>query len=392
MLATKNEKIVAVQNEICLSHCGVSPLSVPGFDAQLRILTLQRDEGVQMFAASDVSKCQARFREAGAKLFHTAPENISYIDNVAHGLNIIALGFPWQKGDTILVYDREYPSNVHPWQRPGTDFSLKVKFVQGTTLEGDRAHKLPIEAFEEAIDSSTRVIAVSHVQFMSGYTIDLEKLGALCKRRGLLLIVDAAQSAGCLPITPEKWGADVVASSGWKWLLGPLGSGIMYTSPRIRAEMSPGLFGPDQRREERYEDLAFTVLTDGRKFEPSSLPKAQVAGLAGSIQAIVDGGRAEDVWLEIKRLQGVLLEQLDRSHLKQVPLEESERSGILSFISSVDPALIVSALKVEGVILPAPRGDYLRLAPHFFLTDDKVVEAAEKINRVVNKLALYGVR
>jgi selenocysteine lyase/cysteine desulfurase len=267
-----------------------------------------------------------------------------------------------------------------------------VKFVTGTTLEGDRAHKLPIEAFEEAIDSSTRVIAVSHVQFMSGYTIDLEKLGALCKRRGLLLIVDAAQSAGCLPITPEKWGADVVASSGWKWLLGPLGSGIMYTSPRIRAEMSPGLFGPDQRREERYEDLAFTVLTDGRKFEPSSLPKAQVAGLAGSIQAIVDGGRAEDVWLEIKRLQGVLLEQLDRSHLKQVPLEESERSGILSSISSVDPALIVSALKVEGVILPAPRGDYLRLAPHFFLTDDKVVEAAEKINRVVNKLALYGVR
>jgi cysteine desulfurase/selenocysteine lyase len=392
MLVSKNEKIVAIRNEIPLSHCGVSPLSVPGFEAQLRILTLQRDEGVKMFAASDVSNCQTRFRKAGARLFHTAPENISYIDNVAHGLNLFVLGFPWQKGDSILVYDREYPSNVHPWQRPGADFPLKVKFVQGTTLEGDRAHKLPIEAFEKAIDSSTRAIAVSHVQFMSGYTIDIEQLGALCKHRGLLLIVDAAQSAGCLPITPEKWGADVVVSSGWKWLLGPLGSGIMYTSPRIRAEMSPGLFGPDQRREERYEDLGFTALADGRKFEPSSLPKAQVAGLAGSIEAIVDSGEAEDVWHEIKRLQGLLLEKLDGRHLKQVPLEESERSGILSFVSSVDPALIVSALKAEGVILPAPRGDYLRLAPHFFLTDDKVVEAAEKINCVINTLASHSVR
>lgn len=387
MLGDAKTPIVNLGDRIPLSHCGLSQLSVPGYKAQLRILDLQQQEGVKMFADADVRSCQARFRDAGAKLFHTAPENISYIDNVAHGLNIIALGYPWQRGDSILVYDREYPSNVHSWQRPGTDFPLKVKFVQGTTLEGARAYKLPLEAFEQAIDSSTRAIAVSHVQFMSGYTIDLDKLGALCRRHKLFLIVDAAQSAGCLPITPEQWGADAVVSSGWKWLLGPSGSGIMYTSPRFREALSPGLFGPDGRREDRYEDLGFTPLTNGAKFEPSSLPKAQVAGLAGSVQAIVDSESSAGIWKEIRRLQDILLSRLDLKYLRQVNLEDSERSGILSFISSVDPAQVVPALEPEGVILPSPRGGYLRLAPHFFLTDDKVVEAAEKINRVITALA-----
>jgi cysteine desulfurase/selenocysteine lyase len=385
MIHQQDRVILDVKNEIPANHCGVSQLASAGFDAELQLLRIQREKGSRMFAEPEVALCQKRFREAGGRLFATAPENISFIDNVAHGLNIIALAFPWKRGDTVLLYDREYPSNVHPWQRPGTDASFQVKFVAGTTFEG-RAHKIPIEAFEESIDSSTRVIAVSQVQFMSGFAIDLEQLGALCKQRGISLIVDAAQSAGCLPITPEKWNADVVVSSGWKWLLGPVGSGIMYTSPTLRAQMSPGLFGPDQRHEQRYEDLAFTPLEHGGKFEPSTLPKAHVAGLTGSIGALLEHHEPTDIWREIKRLQALLLERLDRAHLQQVPLEEGERSGILSFVSKVDPQKIVQALAERGVILAAPRGDYLRVAPHFFLHDEEVVRVANEINSVVRLL------
>jgi selenocysteine lyase/cysteine desulfurase len=334
----------------------------------------------------EVARCQQLFREAGAALFSTSSDNISYIDNVAHGLNIIALGYPWKKGDTVLVYDREYPSNVLPWLRPGSDVPLDVKFFSGTTLAGGRAYKLPVEAIESAIDDSTRAIAVSHVQFMSGYTVDIERLGAICKARDILLIVDAAQSAGCLPVTPELWHADVVVSSGWKWLLGPTGSALMYTSPRIRALMNPGLYGPDQRVQDRYEDLNFTALADGRKFEASSLPKSQVAALGSSIKAIVDRHDAQTRWREIRRLQDLLLAQLDQALLEQVPLEEAERSGILSFVTSLDLQQIVKALSAEGVILPAPRGDYLRMAPHFFLSDEDIAEAASKINRVLSSV------
>ncbi len=374
---------------IPLANCGKSQLSRGARDQAIIDLEHEHLFGDSMYRENFIRECNDRLRKAGAKLFNSGPENIAYIDNVAHGLNLIALGMSWKKGDTILVYDKEYPSNLFPWTRPDhEEWPLRAKFVQGSLFEG-RAHKVTVEDFERAIDSTTRAIAVSQVQYTSGYSIDLVALGVLCKKHGLLFVVDAAQSAGCLPIHPRKCGADIVVTSGWKWLRGLNGSGLMYISSEYLEVLRPGLYGPDHRVQSAYEDLNYTVKRDASKEEYSSLPKICVAALAGAIEE--DGvGRypIESIWTENKRLQDLFLSRLDATLFRRVPLEEHERSGILSFVTAKEPATIRKILYSDQSIpaekrlnLPTPRGDYLRVGIHFDISDEEALWAAARLNK-----------
>src|SRR5262249_9660170 len=147
------------------------------------------------------------------------PLDIAFVKNTSEGIGIAAEGFPWQVGDNIITAAEEYPANIYPW------LNLKSRGVEVRFVE-TRDRRLWIDDFKSLMDSRTRLLSVSSVEFASGFRNDLVALGELCRQRGILFFVDAIQSLGILPLDVRQTPIDFLAADGHKWLLGPEGAAI----------------------------------------------------------------------------------------------------------------------------------------------------------------------
>lgn len=189
------------------ANCAIGPMYAPAARAARDFLEAQANEGVMM--TPRYAPVLERFRGSAARLVGAAPEDIAYVSNTAEGMSLIANGYPFEPGDQVLTYDREFPSNHFPWllQRQR---GVEVVLLSDVDPLGDLPDHLPrawsMEELEERVTDRTRVITLSHVQFASGYAADLEALAAFCRHRGIDLVVDAAQSLGALPVRPAELG------------------------------------------------------------------------------------------------------------------------------------------------------------------------------------------
>ena len=220
------------------------------------------------------------------------------------------------------------------------------------------------------------------MQFESGFKVDLQRLGEICRDRNVWFCVDAAQSLGADALSVDQIQAAVVLSSGWKWLGGPEGSAVMYTSPQLREWLEgPGFPGPDNRQEGSYSILSYTPETGGKAFEPSTNFRGLMLGLSASVKAYQNAIGMELIEQQIDHLQDLFLTHLDPLKFRLAQLQPAERGGILSFETDADPNQIVGHLKKEGIILPPPRGGYLRVALHWFVRDEEVERLSNALNR-----------
>jgi selenocysteine lyase/cysteine desulfurase len=227
------------------------------------------------------------------------------------------------------------------------------------------------------------VVALSHVQFTSGFAADLAKLGELCRDRQIDLVIDAAQSLGCLPIYPEEQGISCLAASGWKWLMGPIGSGVLFTSPEFRAKVEITMTGSDQMLQEtEYLDHTWRPHSTGKKFEYSTVAYALLDGLAGAVEELFLPNSMESIREHNFSLQELAMSQLDMRLYQPVVHLPSNRSGILSLIPKISSAKEISALLERQRITVTARDGYLRFAPHFCTTSAEVVAAVEALNQI----------
>ena len=378
------EKTELSSSYISLNHCGYSPLHTEAFRGSVELLEAQARLGS---ASLDVSsRALVQFHEAGAALLGTDAMNISFLPNSATGLNLIALGYPFEPGDEILSYRYEYPSNHYPW-RSLESKGVKLKLIDGL-LDGGRPLKWELDELAEHVTDKTKMIALSHVQFVSGFSADLEAVGSFCSERGIKFVVDATQSVGCMPVYPERVGIDALVVSGWKWLMGPIGTALLYTSPTFRPQVRSVLAGPSMMQQgANYLDHSYNPVACGGRFEFSTLPPSMVAALGTVIDRVVNKCGIEAIWSQVQNLQNVLLAEIDSSLLKLVPLSEKERDGILSFTVEGEAYRVVWFLKNDGIICSArgtPDGKvYIRCAPHFYLTENEVRKAARALGDAV---------
>ncbi len=356
-----------------LNNCGAASVYLPAVAAQSKVLQSIAENG----GGPAHSEALNSLHFAGAKLFDTTPDNISFIRNCAEGLCMIAHGFPFRAGDEIILYRYEYPSNYHAWKLQ-EQRGVTLKFIEGTTRNG-KPERWSIDELKQLITERTKLIALSHVQFTSGFACNVEEVAALCRENGIALVIDAAQSAGALPVYPERWGVDAVVTSGWKWLLGPIGSGLLYTSPEFRRKIIPVMIGPDMMEQgDDYLNYDVRPRIDGKKFEYSTVPSSVAAGLAAAINGVAGRYGAETIWKEIRELQEVFKSELPPEHFILVEHPEQNRSGILAFETKVDPLKLRDALAARN-ILCSVRGGYLRIAPHFYLEKTEAMALAKQI-------------
>jgi cysteine desulfurase / selenocysteine lyase len=366
-----------VTRYIPANHCAVSATFGPAVARATEIMRALSEHGSALL--DQHRQAITDFRASAAQLLRVDPHTVAFIPNCAHGLNLLANGLPLDRGDEIMTYGSEYPSNYYPWKKQ-EERGARLVVIRGRRFRG-LPLKFTLSDLEAHLSDRTRVVALSHVQFTSGYAADLQSIGELCRSRGIIFIVDAAQSLGCMPVFPTECHADAVVSSGWKWLMGPVGSGVLYVSDRLRRTLQPVFLGPDMMQQTSYLDYRIDPFDDARQFEYSTLPSALAGGLAAAISHIASSD-IEAVWARVRHLQDLFLDEIaDLSELTVTPLEPSERSGILSFHTERSAEECATLLKERGVIC-SPREGYLRVAFHFYLSDDAILEAAHAFREV----------
>ena len=199
------------------------------------------------FAAGDVDKngyfqMVERVRERFARSINACADEIAFIKNITEGINVIAAAIDWKPGDNlVLCPEIEHPANVYPWlnlQRLGVELRMV----------NPRGGRIPVDEVASRIDARTRLAAAATVSFAPGFRTEIAALGRVCSERGVLLMVDAAQSAGILATDVDALKIDALSCSTQKGLLGLYGMGLLYVR-RTRAErMQPAYlsrFGVD---------------------------------------------------------------------------------------------------------------------------------------------------
>ncbi len=369
-----------------IAHCSVSPIVPQALDALIAHARAQHESGFAMFRDHSYQTAFKRFKEAAALLMKVAPEDVAYVSNTAEGLNMLATAYPFQPGDEIIVYEHEYPSNYFPWfiqaRRQGAE--LKILRDSGDPFHPDnkRPYGWSHAELVKLISTRTKIIALSHVQFTSGFTADLETLGRICKERNIDLVVDAAQSLGALPVEPLKQNLAAVVSSGWKWLMGPLGSGVLYTSKSFRNKLNPSFGGAHFGENKTYLDLSWCPHQDARVFEYSTVAISQLAALGAALETLLEGQKGLKLPDILLPLQEVFRQGLDRRHFDCVQLPEGQTSSILSVICKTKTMTDISAAAREKGLLLLGQGDYLRIAPHYHQKLPEMQAACELLNSI----------
>ncbi len=383
MYFDKSEALFTSKREITfIGHCSISPLYSKAADIAVDLLRGHQQRGGEPLTQVYMEHLN-ELKLHTATLLRTRPENIASVKNTSDALSMVANGYPFEPGDEVITFEQEYPANFHPWRIQELTRGVKLKLLSNIPAREDIPMSVigswSMEELEGLITPRTRVIALSHVQFTSGYAADLRQLGQLCKERGIDLVIDAAQSLGVQPIFPEEMNIAAIASAGWKWLLGPMGIGVFYTSPAFREKLQPVQVGAETMVQEfDFMNLDWDPTPTARRFEFSTSPTYLVAALATCLREVHARYGAEDMFDEALRLQGLFLAKLDNPAFKLLQFEPVHRSGILSFYC--EDLKGIRLRLAEHNIVCAPRSGILRVAPHFYNTEEDMERLAEVMN------------
>ncbi|HMA29247.1 MAG TPA: aminotransferase class V-fold PLP-dependent enzyme, partial [Thermoanaerobaculia bacterium] len=233
--------------------------------------------------------------------------SIAIVPNTTWGLDIVAQGFDFARGDSVVTTASEFPANLVPW------VALEKRGVSVRRVP-TRDGAFTAEDVTAACDETTRLVSVSLVAFHTGFRAPVEELGAFCRSRGIAFGLDAIQAVGAQRVDVAGWNVDFLSADGHKWMLGPEGCGILFTTPELNARLSPP---PGWTNLRRAHGADFRVpgrlefLTGGTRFEPGALPTPGLYALAASLALLLEIGLPE-VERRIAKTLAVLVEGLPR--------------------------------------------------------------------------------
>jgi len=353
-----------------LDHAAIAPLSTPVRSTMEVFLGRLTEEP---FDLAHWERLRGQVRVRVAELLAVGPESIAFTKNTTSGLGLVAAGLDWEAGDNIVGVDREFPANIYPWM------GLKRKGVELRLYRPEQG-RIDLKALARLCDRRTRVVAISAVQFWSGFRTDLDALRTALKGHDALLVVDAIQAAGAMHLDLSSAPVDFLCAGAQKWLLGPIGVGFAYVGPRMLERLNPVTIGTDSVvRDEEYFQYDLTLKPDARRFEEAAPNYPGILGMGAAVNLLLRAGSraVEEVVL---RLADRLRDELPRRGYELVlkPALPSERSGIVSFRHPrMVPAELQTRLREAGVIVSL-RSDFLRASAHYYNSDqdlDRLLEA-----------------
>ena len=358
--------------KIFLAHAGVCPLPRRIADAMTDCAAKGTLGDQEAFMLSRLTLA----RKLGAQLLNCQPEEVALVGPTSLALSFVAAGLKFRRGDNILIYHDDYPSNVYPWM------ALAEKNVEVRLLNTRGLGVIRPRDVAGQIDENTRLVALASCHFISGYRLEFSEIGKLLRERGILFCLDAIQTLGAFPTTVEH--VDFLAADAHKWLLGPCGAGIFYVRREMQEKLTPPVYGWHNVRNPNFvaqDKIEFRA--DARKFEAGTHGLIGIAGLIAAMELALEAG-VENIAAELHRKRAWLVPELQKRGFTVVnPETNTPNSG--SIVSFFNPAKDIPALHkklADAGIVASLRVDragknYLRLSPHFYNTDDELRRVLE---------------
>src|SRR5229473_6998817 len=201
------------ERAVYLNHAAVSPPPISTIEAVRAQLHDVAENGSLNYRNWVATK--ERARRLAADMIGARPEQVAFVRNTSDGLSTIANGLRWRAGDNLVTFRNEFPSNIYPWLRVGEAFSVEVRWCE------ERDGRIKLDEMIALIDDRTRLVAISQVQYATGFRADLERLGRAARAHDALLVVDVIQAMGVIPTNVDSELIDGAAGGGHKWLLTP---------------------------------------------------------------------------------------------------------------------------------------------------------------------------
>lgn len=305
-----------------------------------------------------------RIRDAVAALIAADRDEIAFVNSTTQGIGLVAEGFPWRDGDSVVIPTEEYPSNIYPWM------NLASRGVS-SRLVPTREGRIWPEDLAAAMDASTRVLAVSHVEFASGFRNDLDALAELCHARGVALFVDAIQGLGPLTIDVRKTPIDFLAADGHKWLLGPEGAGLLYVRRDWIERLRPiGVGWHSVVGSYNSPEIDFRLKPSASRWEGGSFNMPGIQAFGASLGLLMELG-PETVSTRILERAAAVRELAAAAGWRVTGSRRPEDlSGIVAIEHDDVPAgRAAQGLRERGIQASARRGR-LRFSPHVYNNDD----------------------
>ena len=350
-----------------VNHASVSPLCLPAAYAMKELV----DEALA-FGSVYYDRWLAAYgglRHAAAQLINGRPEEIAIVKNTSEGIATVANGLKWKRGDKVIAFREEFPSNFFPWKR----------------LEslGVEVHWLSVFASLEQIAEAchgARMLAISYVQYLSGHRVNLTAIGEICRSTGTFFFVDAIQGMGAFPIDVRRDNIQALAADGHKWMMGPEGCGVLFVQQDWQDRIEPMEFGwTNVAGFHDYSSRDMALRPDAGRYECGTLNTVGCYGLRASIKFILEIG-VEQIAEAILALTGQLWEGILKLGVETCgPRTPENAAGIVTFRKpNVESAYLVRQLKDHG-ITAAHRQGWVRFSPHFY-------QSAAEIDRLLDAL------
>jgi selenocysteine lyase/cysteine desulfurase len=371
----RRHEFPVTREKIFLAHAGDAPLP-------RRVA-----EAVANYAREATTGDQEKFvypgilekgRKLGAQLLNCQSNEVAFVGPTSLALSFIASGLKLRRGDNILVYFEDYPSNVYPWMALA-DQGVEVRMMNTRGLGLIR----PKDVVGQ-VDENTRLVALASCHFISGYRLDFQAIGKHLHSRNILFCLDAIQTVGAFPTTMEE--VDLLAADAHKWLMGPCGAGLMYVRGSLQESITPPIYGWHNVRCPNYVAQEHVVFRSGpQKYEAGTHNLLGIVGLVAAMELILELG-VENIARELLRKRALLVPALQAKDctVLQADAPAENASGIVSFHRpGSDLAALHQKLTDAGVVTSL-RGDrtgqqYIRLSPHYYNTDAELERVLELV-------------
>ncbi|HXM99703.1 MAG TPA: aminotransferase class V-fold PLP-dependent enzyme [Candidatus Dormibacteraeota bacterium] len=310
-----------------------------------------------------------QIRESIAKLIGAKKEEIALTTGASTGAAAVAYGLEWRTGDEILVADGEFPLQYSTWKPMEDRDGVKVR------VAAQRERWMSADDFIAALTPRTKLVSVSLVRFDDGSLLDAAKLSAACHAQGALLLLDASQSCGAIPLNVASLGADFVVASGYKWLLSPYGTGFFWIRGELISKMRPGPFyWQAVEGANHFGSLVFPqpkAEVGAKRWDSAETASYfNLAGMNASLEFVLQVG-PETIARHNHKLIDLLYSRLPKDRcVPTSPLRAAERGPYGCFAARTPEKTkeLYARLRAENVIVSLREG-HLRVSPHLYNTE-----------------------
>jgi len=384
MLRLNLEDFPTARSVTYLNSASISLMPKPAIDSMVEFQRKIASGGTVSFDEEAETQVLESARNEAASLFGAHREEVAVLSSATVGICSFAWSLNLKSGANVVSTDADFPSVVYPWMRLGEEKGLEVRLAKNHDGVVDE------DELEQLVDDRTAVISISHVEYGTGQRFDLRWLSELAHSHGALLIVDATQSAGLMPIDAHRDGVDALVAAGYKGLLGPFGAAIFYLRRELVERLTPPLVGwRSTATPFELDATEFTLARDARKFEHSTMNYASPVGLARSMQYLREIGH-ENVTDHVLSLTGKFIDMTRNNRrlpeaTALTPEDESSHASIASFrFKGRDQSAVAAELFKRGVIV-SQRFKGVRFSFHVYNTEQDLLRANQALGEVLAK-------